>query len=149
MRIIRDKNRSFDLDDFLQKPLFAHLATVSELGPRESPVWFHWEEDRLWIIGTPDDTFPVRIQKEPKCAIGIIEFNPRSGLVLHAGFRGKALVKAYNQELANRLLARYLGPDLSLWDPRFLHMGEENSLICFEPETVVIRDQSYNVRSRM
>ena len=29
---------SFDLDEFLARPLFAHLATASDLGPRDSPA---------------------------------------------------------------------------------------------------------------
>ncbi len=33
----------FDLDGFLARPLYAHLAHSSESGPRESPVWFHWD----------------------------------------------------------------------------------------------------------
>lgn len=41
MKIIKGK-RSFDLDEFLNKPLFvlAHLSTTSFEGPRDSPVWF-------------------------------------------------------------------------------------------------------------
>lgn len=63
MKIIRGK-RSFDLDSFLEKPLFAHLATTSEEGARDSPVWFLWQDNCLWIIGTPEDTFPSRIEKK-------------------------------------------------------------------------------------
>jgi len=36
-------DHDFDADEFLQKPLLAHLATASGDGPRESPVWFVWE----------------------------------------------------------------------------------------------------------
>nr|WP_323741884.1 pyridoxamine 5'-phosphate oxidase family protein [Salinibacillus xinjiangensis] len=56
MEIIKGK-RSFELDKFLKKPLFAHLSTSSSEGPRNSPVWFLWEDKCLWIIGTPGDTF--------------------------------------------------------------------------------------------
>src|SRR5882672_7211922 len=41
----------FDLDEFLSRPLYAHLAHSSEHGPRESPVWFHWDGQAIWIIG--------------------------------------------------------------------------------------------------
>ncbi len=71
MELIRDTAKSFNLDSFLDQPLFAHLATMSEEGPRESPVWFLWEEGYLWIIGTSIDSFPKRIEKYPVCAIGI------------------------------------------------------------------------------
>ncbi len=51
MRLIRDRPRSVELDEFLARPLFAHLATVVDGSPRESPVWFLWEHNALWIIG--------------------------------------------------------------------------------------------------
>jgi len=54
----------FDIDDFLQRPLFAHLATASEDGPRESPVWFLWEDGAIWLIGNSRDSFQKRIQKD-------------------------------------------------------------------------------------
>lgn len=144
MEIIRGK-RSFDLDEFLKKPLFAHLSTASSEGPRESPVWFFWEDKCLWIIGTPGDTFPIRIDKNPKCAVGIVEFDPSTGKVLHVGFRGKATLEPFNFDLAKRLFAKYLGSEEKDWDPRFKNQDPKNVFIRFVPETVVIRDQSYNV----
>ena len=41
----------FELEEFLARPLYAHLAHNSEQGPRESPVWFHWDGQAIWIIG--------------------------------------------------------------------------------------------------
>ncbi|AFC31642.1 hypothetical protein PM3016_4910 [Paenibacillus mucilaginosus 3016] len=146
--MIRDTRRSFELDPFLQKPLFAHLSTQSMEGPRHSPVWFLWEDGSLWIIGTSADTFPDRIRSQPSCALGIVDYDPGSGLVLHAGFRGRAEVLPYDRERGRRLLARYLGPDQELWDPRFRGFGDGSVLIRFTPDTVVVRDQSYEVRSR-
>lgn len=143
MKIIRGE-RSFNLDEFLKRPLFAHLATSSEEGPKESPVWFHWEDECLWIIGTPaTDSFPGRIEKDPKCAVGIVELDPITGKGLHAGFRGKATVEPFNWEITKRLLVRYLGPDEEKWDPMFRELGDHNILIKVVPETVVVRDQSY------
>lgn len=144
MEIIRGK-RSFDLDEFLKKPLFAHLSPVSSEGPRDSPVWFFWEDKCLWIIGTPGDTFPLRIDNNPNCAIGIVDFDPSTGKVLHAGFRGRATVEPFNFDLAKRLLAKYLGPIEKEWDSRFKNQDPKNVFIRFAPETVVVRDQSYNV----
>ncbi|WP_377890756.1 pyridoxamine 5'-phosphate oxidase family protein [Alkalihalobacillus sp. R86527] len=143
MKVIRG-NRSFDLDEFMKKPLFAHLSTMAQEGPRESPVWFYWEDECIWIIGTPSsDTFPTRIEKNPKCAIGIVDFDPRSGKVNHAGFRGTATVEKFDKGIATRLLTRYLGPNQEEWSPNFQGLGDSNVLIKFVPETVVVRDQSY------
>ncbi|KHF39253.1 pyridoxamine 5'-phosphate oxidase family protein [Halalkalibacter okhensis] len=143
MKMIRDKRRSFDLDTFLKKPLFAHLSTAVSDSPRDSPVWFQWENNEIWIIGTSSDTFPDRIKRNPKCAIGIIDFDYRKGLVLHAGFRGRGTVEPFNKAIANRLLSKYLGEDELKWDPRFRDLDDRNVLIRFVPETVVVRDQSY------
>ena len=143
MKIITG-NKGFDLDEFLEKPLFAHLSTLSKEGPRESPVWFYWEDEHIYIIGTPSsDSFPGRIEENPDCAIGIVDLDHTTGKVLHAGFRGYATVESFDKKIATRLLQRYLGPDEDSWDPRFQGLGNSNILIKFSPDTVVVRDQSF------
>ncbi|MCF6408970.1 pyridoxamine 5'-phosphate oxidase family protein [Pseudalkalibacillus salsuginis] len=143
MKVI-EGTRSFNLDEFLKKPLFAHLSTLSKEGPRESPVWFYWEDECIYIIGTPSsDSFPSRIEENPECAIGVVDFDPATGKVLHAGFRGRATVEAFDKGIATRLLKRYLGSDEKNWDSRFQGLGNSNILIRFAPETVVVRDQSF------
>ncbi|HEX8143757.1 MAG TPA: pyridoxamine 5'-phosphate oxidase family protein [Pyrinomonadaceae bacterium] len=158
MKIAHDTGSRFELDDalslslmeeLLARPLFAHLATASEAGPRESPVWFLWERQALWIIGNyRTDSFPRRIEREPLCAIGIVDFDRATGLVQHVGFRGRARLEPHDQERLQRLLSRYLGEDSSRWDARFLDIlgDEEYVFVRFEPETAVVRDQSYMVR---
>src|SRR5687768_257035 len=68
VRVIHDRPTSVDVDDLLARPLFAHLATASEDGPRESPVWFLWESGAIWIIGSRrTDTFPSRLESDSRC----------------------------------------------------------------------------------
>ena len=86
-------DNDFDVDAFLQKPLFAHLATASGDGPRESPVWFLWEAGALWLVGTNRDSFPKRLRAEPRCAVGIVEFDLPNGLLRHVGIRGTATIE--------------------------------------------------------
>jgi len=157
LQIVRETGSHFDLDDerarrlladLLSRPLFAHLATASDEGPRESPVWFLWEEGALWIIGNRrTDTFPRRVEREPRCAVGIVDFDPETGLVQHAGFRGRACLTAHDPERMERLLGRYMG-ERNTWDPRFIEIleDEEYILVRFEPETAVVRDQSYELQ---
>lgn len=136
--------KHFDLDEFLKKPLFAHLSTLYNEGPRESPVWFYWENEQIYIIGTPPgDSFPRRIEENPACAIGIVDLDHTTGKVMHAGFRGKATVEPFDKKIATRLLARYLGTNEEKWDPRFQGLGSSNVLIKFVPDSVVVRDQSF------
>ncbi|CAI48411.1 FMN-binding domain protein [Natronomonas pharaonis DSM 2160] len=136
------------IDAFLSRPLFGHLATHHPDGPRESPVWYLWEDDTAWVLGdSATDTFPARIEQEPACALGVVDFDAERGLVQHVGIRGRGSVEAFNRDRAERLLARYLGADRSGWDRRFADYiadpTETALLVRVEPETVVARDQSY------
>jgi hypothetical protein len=157
MQIVCETGSLFDLGDegahrlladLLSRPLFAHLATASGDGPRESPVWFLWEDGALWIIGNyKTDTFPKRVEREPRCAAGIIDFDAATGLVQHAGFRGRASLTPHDPARMERLLSRYMG-ELDAWDRRFVEiLGDADYVfVRFEPETVVVRDQSYELR---
>ncbi len=53
-----------DLNEFLLRPLYAHLAHVSADGPRESPDWFQWDGQAIWVIG--GTSFPENDQTVPK-----------------------------------------------------------------------------------
>ena len=156
MKMVQETGSRFDLaekdarrllDDLLARPLFAHLATSSESGPCESPVWFLWEDEALWIIGNKKtDSFPTRIELEPRCAVGIVDFDAATGLVHHVGFRGLAQREAHDKDRMTRLLTRYLR-EMKGWDPRFIKILDDADYIFvkFIPETAVIRDQSFAV----
>jgi hypothetical protein len=157
MKIVGQTGSHFDLtdeaarrllDEILTRPLFAHLATGSAEGPRESPVWFLWEDEALWMIGNYElDSFPKRIEEEPRCAIGVVDFNVSSGLVQHVGFRGRARLEPHDRERMKRLLGRYMG-EMRNWDERFVEILDDTNYIFirFEPDTAVVRDQSYELR---
>lgn len=159
MKIVQDTGSHFDLADsasrallaeMMARPVFAHLATASEHGPRESPVWFLWEDETIWIIGNRrTDSFPSRIELEPRCAIGIVNFDVATGLVQHVGMRGVARLEPHDAARMVRLLTRYLGEREEPWDTRFVEIlnDEDYVFVRFTPESVVVRDQSYNVRS--
>jgi len=156
MKLIRETGSHFDLEeeaarrllkDVLARPLFAHLATASEHGPRESPVWFLWEGGAIWIIGNNQtDSFPGRIATEPRCALGIVDFDVSTGLVQHVGFRGHARLEPHDSERMKRVFSRYMG-EPERWDHRFVKILNDPDYIFvrIEPDTVVVRDQSYSV----
>ncbi len=151
MRIVETKVSAgyraiFELDEFLSRPLYAHLAHNSEHGPRESPVWFHWDGQALWIIG--GTTFPENLKRDPRCAIGIVDWNPATGLSHHVGLRGRAEVLPFDPAVARTIFRKYFGPRESEWDPRFREDLDGKTgvpLVRFIPETVVVRDQSYKL----
>lgn len=134
----------FDLDEFLGRPLYAHLAHSSAHGPRESPVWFHWDGVALWIIG--GTSFPENLRRDPRCAVGIVDWDPATGLSQHVGLRGRADVLPFDVPMARTIFRRYFGPDEREWDSRFDDVFDGSvklELVRFVPETVVMRDQSY------
>jgi len=149
MRIVEQKasasdRQVFDLGEFLSRPLFAHLAHSSENGPRESPVWFHWDGTALWIIG--GETFPANLKRDPRCAIGIVDWDLATGRCHHVGMRGTAEVLPYDPAMGRAIFRRYFGPDESDWDERFADIRDGSAdleLVRFTPDSVVVRDQSY------
>jgi hypothetical protein len=139
----------FDLDAFLALPLMAHLSTASPDGPRGSPVWFLWEEGHLWVIANRQhDTFAARIERDPRCAVGIVDFAPARGQLRHVGMRGRAEVVPFDRGRAVRKLVRYLGDDQSRWDRRIFTLDDGAKpliFVRFAPDTVVVRDQGYSL----
>src|SRR5215831_1175818 len=135
----------FDVNEFLRQPLFAHLATASPDGPRESPVWFLWEAGELWLVGNQRDSFPKRIRAEPRCAVGIVDFDSARGRLRHVGIRGIGSVEALDHGRLYRFLARYLGKDQAASNPRFRVriIDSLELMVRIQPVSIVARDQSY------
>jgi hypothetical protein len=137
--------RDFDPDLVLDKPLMAHLATSSPDGPRASPVWFHWEDRAIWLIGTSRDSFVRRLQAESRCALSIVDFDVQRGILRHIGIRGSAQIQAMDRERLQRLLRRYLGSDEAAWNEWFIaHVAEPlDVMIEVTPHTMVAKDVSF------
>lgn len=135
----------FDIDLFLQQPLFAHLATASPEGPRESPVWFLWEAQELWLVGNNRDSFPKRIQAEPRCAVGIVEFDLARGRLRHLGIRGTGSIEPIDRGRLHRFLGRYLGKNEAHWNLIFRSrvIDRLELMVRIQPLSIVARDQSY------
>lgn len=135
----------FELDEFLSRPLYAHLAHCSEKGPCESPVWFHWDGQGIWIIG--GTSFPTNLKRRPACALGIVDWDMATGRSHHVGIRGRADVLPFDRAMARTIFRKYFGPDESDWDHRFDDVFTDEpglEMVRITPETVVVRDQSYS-----
>ena len=70
-----------------------------------------------------------------------------TGQVHHVSFRGRGSVLPVEVARAERLLARYLGPERAAWDPRFrTALVDPNTVfVKVEPDSVLVRDQSFVV----
>ena len=135
-----------ELDEFLDRPLFCFLATLSVEGlPRVSPLWYLWEDGAVWIIGNRERTYTTRIERAPETALAIVDFDVRTGRVHHVGMRGRATLKPLDAGRVFRLLRRYLGSDEERWDEGFVGLDPSMwGLVRFDPATVVARDQSFS-----
>lgn len=133
------------LEAFLDRPLFCFLAQVADGEPRVSPLWYLWENGRLWCLGdTAEKSYTTRVEHTPETAVAVVDFEVRTGRVEHVGMRGRAELSPLDDDRARRLLRRYLGEDPAAWDPRFVDLDPDRwSFVEFTPETVVARDQSF------
>lgn len=145
MRIVED-TLDVGIEAVLERPLFCFLGTTTFEGlPRVSPLWFLWEDERIWIIAdTVEKSYAKRVEKRSETALAVVDFDVGAGLVRHVGMRGEGSIRPLDRGRVDRLLVRYLGPDREEWDPMFHDLNPDRwGLIRIEPDTVVARDQSY------
>ena len=58
----------------LQRPLFAHLATVRPSGaPQSSVMWFDWDGSHLRFTHTKDRQKFVNLNQDPRVAVSIAD----------------------------------------------------------------------------
>jgi len=137
--------KDFDIEPILAKPLMAHLSTIENDEPRDSPVWFLYDESSLWIFGTSKDSFIKRLNKNCNCAIGIVDFDVEKGLLKHIGFRGKAICNKIDPDRLNHFLIKYLGSDSTQWNSWFIKhvVNPLNVMVQYIPKTIVAKDVSF------
>lgn len=137
--------KDFDIDLMLKKPLMAHLSTVANGEPRDSPVWFVWEESCLWIFGTTKDSFIKRLKQEPRCAAGIVDFSLEQGVLKHVGIRGISQIEAIDQNRLNRFVSKYLGENSNEWNGWFVKnvVDPLDAMVRITPTSIVAKDVSF------
>lgn len=140
--------RPFDPDLVLALPLMANLATMSRDGPRNAPVWFHWEDGALWMPGSAGGSSVRRLGADPRAAVEIVHYDNAAGILAHLGMRGRATVEPMHAPRFRRLLARYLGPDETGWNPWFITNvaridDPDGRLIRLVPESIFTNNVSF------
>ncbi len=149
MRVERSRRARFDLDEFLARPLIAHLATTSRHGARDSPLWYLWEDRALWfIVEVGYNTFQDRIAENGSVGVGFVDFDPEVGRLQHVGIRGRGSLVPWDDDRAARLLRRYyrhLRGYREAPRPPGERVGGRHRMLFVrvEPASVVIREQSY------
>jgi len=137
--------KDFDIDVVLEKPLMAHLSTIDKDEPRDSPVWFIWEESCIWIFGTDEDSFIKRVTQEPHCAVGIVDFALQKGILKHVGIRGTAQTGNIDSKRLTRFVSKYLGDDSGNWNQWFVTniVDPLNVMVRIIPKSIVAKDVSF------
>ncbi|MET8698616.1 PPOX class F420-dependent oxidoreductase [Kitasatospora sp. NPDC058032] len=60
--------------DLLERPLFAHFATVRPDGsPQVNPTWFAWDGNHLWFTNSTLRRKYLNIQENPAVAVSVID----------------------------------------------------------------------------
>jgi len=106
----------FDVDQFLQGPLTARVATN---GPTIRPTWYLWEDGAFWILTGTWSRLPGRVQTDPRVAIVVDTCDITSGQVRQVVARGTGELLPFDADRGRRKLVRYLGVDEDRWDDRF------------------------------
>ena len=138
---------SFEVDEFLARPLTARIATN---GPTVRPVWFLWEGGAFWILTGPWARLLSRVAADPAVALVVDECDLRTGRVRQVIARGRAEVRAFDVPRGRRKLARYLGPDEDRWDQRFRRYLRDDPAqkgtvwLHLAPASLVAKDLSYS-----
>jgi general stress protein 26 len=137
--------KDFEIETVLKKPLMAHFSTVENDEPRDSPVWFIWEDSFLWIFGTDQDSFIKRLDKNSNCAVGIVDFDLQEGILKHVGIRGSAKITEVDSNRLHRFLSKYLGSNSDEWNEWFITniANPLNKMVQVIPKTIVAKDVSF------
>jgi len=126
---MRTDLRPDDLDDLLERPLLAVLATRRSNGDvLLSPLWHEWRDGGFNIFTGGDDVKVRHIRRDPRVAIVVCEHEPPyRGIEIH----GRARVEPGDPETGFRIASRYLGEDRARrW------VGPNDVVIRIDPETV-------------
>ena len=106
---MRTRLQPDDLDDLLQRPLLAVLATRRSDGDvLLSPLWHEWREGGFNIFTGADDVKVRHIRGDPRVRIVVCEDEPPyRGIEVS----GRARVDPGDPAVGLRIAARYLGQD--------------------------------------
>ncbi|MCH9625078.1 MAG: hypothetical protein S4CHLAM123_02450 [Chlamydiales bacterium] len=137
--------KDFEINIVLNKPLLAHLSSTENGEPRDSPVWFIWEEGCIWIFGTRTDSFIRRLEQDPRCALGVVDFDLDKGILRHVGIRGTSQVENIDHHRLYRFISKYLGNDREKWNEWFVKniVDPLDVMMKIIPKSIVAKDVSF------
>ena len=123
---MRTDLRPDELDDLLERPLLAVLATRRANDEvLLSPLWHEWRDGGFNLFTGHDDVKVRHIRREPRVTIVVCESEPPyRGIEV----RARARVQPGDPETGHRIAARYIGRDAAdAW------VGPNDAVIRIEP----------------
>lgn len=126
---MRTNLRPDDLDDLLERPLLAVLATRRANDEvLLSPVWHEWRDSGFNVFTGQDDVKVRHIRRDPRVTIAVCEQEPPyRGIEV----RGRARVEPGDPDTGHRIAARYIGDERADdW------VGPNDFVIRIEPDTL-------------
>jgi hypothetical protein len=131
------------LDDFLSRPLVAHVATN---GPTVRPIWFLWEDDAFWWLTGPWSALSRHLSRDATVALVVDSCDLSTGEVLQMTTSGSAELLPVDVPRAQRKLSKYLGDAIDRWPSRFRDplLDPDTRLVRLVPDQApALRDLSY------
>jgi PPOX class probable F420-dependent enzyme len=112
MKTISDEKRNF-IDEFLQAPLIARMATADHDGhPHVVPVWYAWDGKSIWISSFTNTRKITELQQNPFVSVSI-DVSEKNGATTAVVLEGKVeLIKEPRDLVSAKSLwiyTRYLG----------------------------------------
>ncbi|MGH8975397.1 MAG: pyridoxamine 5'-phosphate oxidase family protein [Acidimicrobiia bacterium] len=136
-----------DIDVFLQRPLMARIATN---GPTLRAVWYIFEDGVFWWLTNTETVLSKAIAGGEPLVVVVDVCDIATGEVVYVRARGRAELLVVDRERALRKFARYLGPQQTEWDPRFVMSLDDPTarMARMSPTSIEAGDLSFVVDDR-
>lgn len=133
-----------DIRRFLERPMIARVATN---GPTLRPVWYLYDEPAFFWLTDTSNYLCKAVQRGEPLVLVVDVCDIDTGEVVHVRVRGLAEIIPVDRSKALRKFARYLGPDQSVWDPRFVpSLDLPSTRMCrLVPSSMEAADVSFQV----
>jgi nitroimidazol reductase NimA-like FMN-containing flavoprotein (pyridoxamine 5'-phosphate oxidase superfamily) len=132
------------VNEYLQQPLLARMATADETGqPHVVPVWYGWDGESLWISSFSNTRKIRDLQKNPKISIAIDdsdEANNTRSVILEGMVELVREPRTFLEQQFVWIYARYLGESGVLEkDPQEWIHDLRNLLVKLKPEKMMVK----------
>ncbi len=86
-----------------------------------------------------------RLRKESRCAVGVVDCDPDTGVLRHVGIRSTAQLGDIDSKRLERFVSKYLGKNSQQWNEGFVSniVDPLNVMLQITPRSIVAKDVSF------